>query len=102
MTDLQSCNVIAGLLKFDNGGNDVHCIGVVISGRPLVFTDSQLSDIDAFVFSGYPGAEAGGIADVLFGDVPFTAKLPFTWPKSFDDIGSLADGRFNFDDGLTL
>jgi beta-glucosidase len=54
------------------------------------------------VFSGYPGAEAGGIADVLFGDAPFTGKLPFTWPKGFADIGSKSDGRFNFGDGLTL
>jgi beta-glucosidase len=28
------------------------------------------------------GSEAAGITDVLYGDVNFTGKLPFSWPKS--------------------
>jgi beta-glucosidase len=26
------------------------------------------------------------VADVLFGDVPFTGRLPFTWPRNMDQI----------------
>jgi beta-glucosidase len=26
------------------------------------------------------------VADVLFGDDPFTGKLPYTWPKSMDQV----------------
>ena len=33
-----------------------------------------------------PGTEGHGFADVLFGDQPFTGKLPFTWPKSMDQL----------------
>jgi beta-glucosidase len=29
-----------------------------------------------------PGTEGAGISDVLFGDRPFTGKLPYTWPRN--------------------
>ncbi len=56
-------------------------IVVVISGRPLVLT-AQLGQMDALVAAWLPGSEGAGIADVLFGDFPFTGKLPFSWPRS--------------------
>jgi beta-glucosidase len=54
---------------------------VLISGRPLVVTE-QLAAADAFVAAWLPGTEGAGVADVLFGDYPFTGKLPYTWPRS--------------------
>lgn len=54
---------------------------VVVSGRPLVLTD-QLSQIDALVAAWLPGTAGEGVADVLFGDVPFTGKLAYSWPRS--------------------
>jgi beta-glucosidase len=33
-----------------------------------------------------PGSEGAGITDVLFGDYPFTGKLPYTWPRSVDPL----------------
>jgi beta-glucosidase len=54
---------------------------ILISGRPLVVTE-QLGLMDALVAAWLPGTEGQGIADVLFGDVPFTGKLPYTWPRS--------------------
>lgn len=56
-------------------------IVLIISGRPMVITD-QLATADAWVAAWLPGTEGEGIADVLFGDYPFTGKLPFTWPRS--------------------
>jgi beta-glucosidase len=58
---------------------------ILISGRPMLITD-QLPLADAFVAAWLPGTEAAGITDVLFGDHPFTGKLPFTWPRSMDQL----------------
>ena len=56
-------------------------IVVIIAGRPLIITD-QLATADAWVAAWLPGTEGEGISDVLFGDHPFTGKLPYTWPRS--------------------
>jgi beta-glucosidase len=58
---------------------------ILISGRPLIVT-AQLPQWDAFVAAWLPGTEGQGVADVLFGDYPFIGKLPFTWPRSMDQI----------------
>lgn len=54
---------------------------ILYSGRPLVITDA-LPLSDAFVAAWLPGSEAEGITDVLFGDVEFSGKLPYTWLRS--------------------
>ncbi|MBE2198246.1 MAG: glycoside hydrolase family 3 C-terminal domain-containing protein [Anaerolinea sp.] len=54
---------------------------VLVSGRPLIITD-LLDNWDALVAAWLPGTEGQGVADVLFGDAPFTGKLPYTWPRS--------------------
>lgn len=51
---------------------------IVISGRPLVVT-KQLPLMDGLVAAWLPGTAGQGVADVLFGDAPFTGKLPYTW-----------------------
>jgi beta-glucosidase len=65
-----------------------HCrtlVGVIYAGRPLLVT-AEASAFDALVMAWLPGSEGAGIADVLFGDVPFTAKLPFAWPRNADQV----------------
>jgi beta-glucosidase len=57
------------------------CVVLVVSGRPQVLTD-QLGKIDALVASWLPGSEGAGVADVLFGRLPFTGRLSMTWPSS--------------------
>jgi hypothetical protein len=52
---------------------------------PQVLTD-QLGRIDALVASWLPGSEGTGVADVLVGRAPFTARLPMTWPRSADQV----------------
>lgn len=51
---------------------------VIVSGRPLDIS-AYSKDWDAIVASWLPGAEGGGVADVLFGLYPFTGTLPFEW-----------------------
>lgn len=57
------------------------CVVLVVSGRPMTITD-QLSEIDGLVASWLPGTEGEGVADALFGDVPFRGQLPQSWPRS--------------------
>ena len=61
------------------------CIVLIVSGRPQVITD-QLGEMDALVASWLPGSEGAGIADVLFGRVGFSGRLPVTWPRSEDQV----------------
>jgi len=58
------------------------CVVVVVSGRPLILDPEQLSQIDGLVAAWLPGSEGAGVADTLFGKVPFTGKLPVTWPRT--------------------
>jgi beta-glucosidase len=60
------------------------CVVLIVSGRPQVVTD-QLGSIDALVASWLPGTEGDGVADVLFGERPFTGRLPVSWPRDADD-----------------
>ncbi|MBZ0306506.1 MAG: glycoside hydrolase family 3 C-terminal domain-containing protein, partial [Anaerolineae bacterium] len=58
---------------------------ILLSGRPMIITDS-LAMTDAFVVAWLPGTEGQGVADVLFGDFPFTGKLPYSWPRSMEQV----------------
>jgi beta-glucosidase len=54
---------------------------IILAGRPLVITD-QYDLADAWVTAWLPGSEGQGVADVLFGDYPFSGKLPYSWPRT--------------------
>jgi len=58
---------------------------IMLSGRPMTIAD-QLNNWNAFVAAWLPGTEGAGLADVLFGEYDFTGKLPFTWPRSMEQI----------------
>ncbi|HEX5808044.1 MAG TPA: glycoside hydrolase family 3 protein [Anaerolineales bacterium] len=58
---------------------------VLLSGRPRVITE-QLPLAEAWVAAWLPGTEGGGIAEVLFGDFPFTGKLSYSWPRSNEQL----------------
>ena len=57
---------------------------VILSGRPVML-DRILPAADAVVAAWLPGTEGAGVGDVLFGDRPFTATTPYTWPLTPDD-----------------
>jgi beta-glucosidase len=57
----------------------------VVSGRPLILGDA-VDMADAVVAAWLPGTEGQGVADVLFGDYKPTGKLPFSWPRSMEQI----------------
>lgn len=58
---------------------------ILISGRPLMIAD-YVADWDALIAAWLPGTEGQGVADVLFGDQPFTGKTSYTWPRSIDQL----------------
>jgi len=58
---------------------------ILLSGRPRVITEG-LPLAEAWVAAWLPGTEGNGIADVLFGDYPFTGKTSYTWPRSNEQL----------------
>ncbi|NIK56249.1 glycoside hydrolase family 3 N-terminal domain-containing protein [Kribbella shirazensis] len=81
------------------------CVVLIVSGRPQVITD-QLGKINALVASWLPGTEGAGVADVLFGKVPFSGRLPVSWPRTQEqqplNVGDASyDPQYPFGWGLT-
>ena len=78
---------------------------VLLSGRPLLLGDS-LGRADGLVAAWLPGSEGQGVADVLFGDVNPTGKLPVVWPRSLDQVPTNLSNvkpnpEFNYGYGLS-
>ncbi|MFF4572591.1 glycoside hydrolase family 3 N-terminal domain-containing protein [Streptomyces sp. NPDC001410] len=81
------------------------CAVLIVSGRPQLIGD-RLAGIDALVASWLPGTEGEGVADVLYGRLPFTGQLPVTWPRSESqlpiNVGDTSyDPQFPYGWGLT-
>jgi len=73
-------------LKKMRKDNTKPIIVIITGGSPM-----NLSEIDeyadAVVLAWYPGEEGGNaVANMLFGDVSPSGKLPVTFPKSFDQL----------------
>ena len=71
-------------IKSHNEGNPL--VVVLTGGAPIAMP--ELYDLaDAIVYAWYPGEEGGkAVADILFGDVSPSGKLPLTFPKSVKDL----------------
>lgn len=67
---------------------------VLTGGAPIALP--ELYDlVEAIVFVWYPGEEGGNaVADVLFGDVAPSGKLPITFPISVDQLPAYEDYSF--------
>ena len=73
-----------------------------MSGRPLVIPPQTLERLDALVAAWLPGTEGGGVADVLFGERPFSGQLGFGWPRSTDQATKAARSQRQGKDGGAL
>ena len=64
---------------------------VVTGGSPIALGEVE-DMVEAALFVWYPGMEGGkAVADVLFGDVSPSGKLPVTFPRSLDQIPPFED-----------
>lgn len=69
----------------------VKIVLVLTGGSPIAL--GEIEDmVDAILFVWYPGMEGGrAVADVLFGDVSPSGKLPVTFPRSLDQLPAFED-----------
>ncbi len=64
---------------------------VLTGGSPIALGEVE-DMVDAILWVWYPGMEGGkAVADVLFGDVSPSGKLPLTFPKSLDQLPAFDD-----------
>ncbi len=76
----------------DLDGRCTSTVLVIVSGRPVIITDA-LPRVDAVVAAWLPGTAGEGVADVLFGDVPFAGHLPMNWPRDVSQVPDLPAGE---------
>jgi len=66
-------------------------IAVITGGSPINLAE-VMELADAVIFSWYAGEEGGNaLADILFGKVSPSGKLPITFPKSYDQLPAYED-----------
>lgn len=65
---------------------------LIVSGRPLIITN-LLPSWDAAVAVWLPGSEGQGVADVVFGNAPFSGTLPLPWPRTIEQLPMTFEGR---------
>ena len=67
---------------------------VVLVGGSAIAAPEVQEIADAVLFAWYPGQEGGhAVADVLFGDVSPSGRLPMTFPASVDQLPPFDDYR---------
>lgn len=77
---------LAYLRKIASKKGDKKLIVVMFAGCPVDLREiSGLAD--AILYAWYPGEQGGNaLADIIFGDVSPSGKLPITFPKSLDQL----------------
>ena len=82
-------NQLRALRRLRKAGNKI--VLVLTGGSPITIAEA-MELADAVLWVWYPG-EAGGeaVADLLFGDVLPSGRLPITFPRSLDDLPPYAD-----------
>eukprot|EP01132_Coremiostelium_polycephalum_P002396 gene2396-2963_t len=67
---------------------NVPTILILIEARPRILPPALVAQCDAVLMGFLPGSEAGKpIADILFGNVNPSGRLPLTYPSTTGDVG---------------
>lgn len=82
-------NQLRSLRRLRKGGAKI--ILVVTGGSPITMKEAyELADAVLWVW--YPGEQGGNaVADILFGDVSPSGRLPISFPKSLDQLPPYSD-----------
>lgn len=71
---------------------------VVLQSGGIVALDQTIDNVKGLLYAFYPGQEGGNsIADILFGDINPSGKLPVTMPKNDDQLPDWNDLDFSGD-----
>lgn len=84
-------NQIDFLKKLRNAAGERPIIAVITGGSPMNLAEvHELAD--AVLLAWYPGEEGGNaVADIIFGKVSPSGRLPITFPKSLDQLPPYED-----------
>ncbi|UOB19097.1 glycoside hydrolase family 3 C-terminal domain-containing protein [Abyssalbus ytuae] len=84
-------NQIKYLQKLRNSAGDRPIVAIITGGSPMNLAEvHELAD--AVLLAWYPGEEGGNaVADVLFGKISPSGRLPITFPKSLDQLPDYED-----------
>jgi len=89
--DLNLPSVQIDFLRKLRDGHDKPLIVVLTGGSPITMPEVE-ELADAIIFAWYPGQQGGSaVADVLFGDVSPSGRLPVTFPESVDQLPPFDD-----------
>lgn len=84
-------NQIDFLKKLRNAAGEKPIVAIVTGGSPMNLAEvHELAD--AVLLAWYPGEEGGtAVADILFGGISPSGRLPITFPKSLDQLPPYED-----------
>lgn len=84
-------NQIDFLRKLRNAAGERPIVAVVTGGSPMNLAEvHELAD--AVILSWYPGEEGGtALADIIFGKISPSGRLPITFPKSLEQLPKYED-----------
>jgi beta-glucosidase len=80
---------------------------VTLNAGGSVATTGWIDQVPALLHAFYPGQEGGrAVAEILFGDVNPSGKLPFTWEKRWEDCSAYGNfpghTRVEYKEGIFL
>lgn len=78
-------------LKKLKDGHDNPVVAIITGGSPMNLAEVQ-EIADAVLLAWYPGEEGGNaVADIVFGEISPSGRLPITFPKSLDQLPPYED-----------
>jgi len=86
-------NQVEYIKKVGEAKGEKPVVLILTGGSPVDVSEVE-EYVDAIIYAWYPGEEGGtALANIIFGDVNPSGKLPITFPKSLDQLPDYEDYR---------